>query len=226
MYERIPSEFEAFYPDPLNLWLAFNVAPSTMESSSSSATSPTGALRLNPPGTTGHSSPSVQQTALVATWDIEYATGKVTYGPGLLSCLRPSPHRCPDYRSFNKIVLPEYIPIIAASIQSGLENGQMVVQDFQVRAADGQILWLESRGHAVMINGVPTRPPRPDHRHHRPQEKRRSSRRQRSPLSRPRRPQPSGHLDGRARMEASPTPIRASSTTSASPLKRSAAWAG
>jgi PAS domain S-box-containing protein len=32
----------------------------------------------------------------------------------------------------------------------------MVVQDFQVRAADGRTLWLESRGHAVMVDGVPT----------------------------------------------------------------------
>jgi PAS domain S-box-containing protein len=32
----------------------------------------------------------------------------------------------------------------------------MVVQDFQVRAADGRILWLESRGHAVMVDGAPT----------------------------------------------------------------------
>jgi PAS domain S-box-containing protein len=30
------------------------------------------------------------------------------------------------------------------------------VQDFQVSAADGRILWLESRGHAVIVNSAPT----------------------------------------------------------------------
>ena len=33
----------------------------------------------------------------------------------------------------------------------------MIVQDFPVRAADGRILWVESRGQAVMVDGVPTR---------------------------------------------------------------------
>ncbi len=99
---------------------------------------------------------SVQQAALVATWEIEYATGKVTYGAGSYPVFGHPLADIPDYRAFKKIVLPEYIPIIAASIQGGVASGKLTSQEFQVRAADGRILWLESRGYAVMTDGVPT----------------------------------------------------------------------
>jgi PAS domain S-box-containing protein len=157
MYERIPSEFEAFYPDPLKLWLSIQCRPFD-----------DGIVLFFRDITDRQQSDlilreqqellaAVQQGALVATWDIEYATGKVTYGPGSYPVFGHPLSEIPDYRSFKKIVLPEYIPIIAASIQSGLQNGQLVVQDFQVRGANGDILWLESRGHAVVVNGTPSR---------------------------------------------------------------------
>ncbi len=152
----IPSEFEAFYPDPLNLWISVQCRPFddgivlffrdiTDRRQAEAVVQEQQDLLA-----------SIQKTALVATWDIEYATGKVTYGAGSYPVFGHPLADVPDYRAFKKIVLSEYIPIIAASIQGGIESGQMVVQDFQVRAADGRILWLESRGHAVMADGVPT----------------------------------------------------------------------
>ena len=155
MEEGIASEFEAFYPDPLNLWLSIQCRPFE------------GGIVVFFRDITGrrHADAilreqqdllaSVQKTALVATWEIEYATGKVTYGTGSYPVFGHPLEDVPDYRAFKKILLPEYIPIIAASIQGGVESGKMTVQEFQVRAADGRILWLESRGHAVMVNGVP-----------------------------------------------------------------------
>jgi PAS domain S-box-containing protein len=156
MDEGIPGEFEAFYPDPLNLWLSIQCRPfddgivfffrDITERRQADAI-----LQQQQDLLT-----SVQQTALVATWEIEYSTGKVTYGVGSYPVFGHPLDEIPDYRAFKKIVLPEYIPIIAASIQGGVESGGLTAQEFQVRAADGRILWLESRGHAVMANGVPT----------------------------------------------------------------------
>lgn len=155
MEEGIASEFEAFYPDPLNLWLAIQCRPFE------------GGIVLFFRDITDRRQAdiilrqqqdllaSVQKTALVATWEIEYATGKVTYGTGSYPVFGHPLADVPDYRAFKKILLPEYIPIIAASIQGGVETGGLTVQEFQVRAADGRILWLESRGHAVMVDGVP-----------------------------------------------------------------------
>jgi PAS domain S-box-containing protein len=156
MDEGIPGEFEVFYAAPLNLWVSLQCRPFddgiviffrdiTARRESDLVVSQQQELLS-----------SIQQTALVATWDIEYATGKVTYGAGSYPVFGHPLADIPDYHSFKKIVLPEYIPIIAASIHGGVKSGEMVVQDFQVRAADGRILWLESRGHAVIVDGVPT----------------------------------------------------------------------
>jgi PAS domain S-box-containing protein len=156
MDEGIPGEFEVFYAAPLNLWVSLQCRPFddgiviffrdiTARRESDLVLSQQQELLS-----------SIQQTALVATWDIEYATGRVTYGVGSYPVFGHPLADIPDYHSFKKIVLPEYIPIIAASIHGGVKSGEMVVQDFQVRAADGRILWLESRGHAVIVDGVPT----------------------------------------------------------------------
>jgi PAS domain S-box-containing protein len=156
MDQGIPGEFDVFYPDPLNLWLSIQSRPFD-----------DGIVLFFRDITDRRQADivfqqqqdllaSIQKTALVATWNIEYATSKVTYGAGSYPVFGHPLADIPDYRAFKKIVLPEYIPIIASSIQGGLHTGQMVVQDFQVRAADGRILWLESRGHAVMVDGVPT----------------------------------------------------------------------
>src|SRR5258708_1737368 len=156
MDEGIPGEFEAFYPDPLNLWLSVQCRPFddgivlffrdvTDRRQAETVLQEQQDLLA-----------SIQKTALVATWDVEYATGKITYGAGSYPVFGHPLADISDYRSFKKNLLPEYIPIIAASIKIGVETGQMVVQDFQVQAADGRILWLERRGHAVMVDGVPT----------------------------------------------------------------------
>ena len=156
MDEGAPSEFEAFYPDPLNLWLSIQCRPFE------------DGIVVFFRDITGrrHADEilqqqqdllaSVQQTALVATWEIEYPTGKVTYGTGSYPVFGHPLADVPDYRAFKKILLPEYIPIIAASIQGGIQSGEVTAQEFQVRAADGRILWLESRGYAVMVDGAPT----------------------------------------------------------------------
>jgi PAS domain S-box-containing protein len=156
MDQGAPSEFEAFYPDPLNLWLSIQCRPFE------------DGIVVFFRDITGrrHADEilqqqqdllaSVQQTALVATWEIEYPTGKVTYGTGSYPVFGHPLADIPDYRAFKKILLPEYIPIIAASIQGGIQSGEVTAQEFQVRAADGRILWLESRGYAVMVDGVPT----------------------------------------------------------------------
>jgi PAS domain S-box-containing protein len=157
MDEGIPSEFEAFYPDPFNLWLTIQCRPYD------------GGVVIFFRDTTARRKSdlilrqqqellaSVQQTALAATWDIDYVTGKATYGTGSYPVFGHPFADVPDYRAFKKIVLPESLPAIATAIQSAVETGLMVVQEFQVRAKDGSILWLESRGQAVLVDGQPTR---------------------------------------------------------------------
>ena len=221
MDEGVAGEFEAFYPDPLNLWLSIQCRPFE-----------DGVVLFFRDITDRRQADlvlqqqqellaSIQNTSLVATWDIEYATGKVTYGAGSYPVFGHPLSDVPDYRAFKKIVLPEYIPIIAATIQSGIKHGQLVAQEFQVRAADGRILWLESRGHAVMDNGVPThlRGLTIDITARKKNEEALVASEARYRVLADLNPQA---IWMGAPTAASPTPISSSSTTSASPSKTSA----
>lgn len=156
MNEGIAAEFEDFYPDPLNLSLAIQVRPfedgivvffrdiTERQQSDAALVQQQELLSV------------VQQASRVATWDVDYTTGKVTFGIGSYPVFGHPLANIPHFGAFKKILPSEYLPIIASCTQAAIESGEMIVQEFQVRAADGKLLWLESRGQAVKVNGVPT----------------------------------------------------------------------
>jgi PAS domain S-box-containing protein len=157
MGQGIPGEFETFYPEPLNLWLAVQTRPFE-----------DGIVVFFRDVTARHQSDlilkqqqdllaSVQHTALVATWDVDFATGNVTFGPGSYPVFGHPLTAIPHFGTFKKILAPEYLSIIKNCVQMAVETGQMIVQEFQVKAADGHALWLESRGQAVFVDGKPSR---------------------------------------------------------------------
>ncbi len=157
MYEGIAGDFEEFYPDPLNLWLAIQIRPSTdgvviFFRDITARRQAQNDLQIQQELLT-----NVQHTARVATWDIDIATGEVTYGPGSYPIFGHALAETPTLDSFMQIILPEYVPIIDALIQKTIATGEMIVVDCPLRAADGSIVWVESRGHAVQIDGVGTR---------------------------------------------------------------------
>ena len=59
----------------------------------------------------------VQQSALVATWDVELATGKVTFGDSSYPVFGHPFSDLPDLDAFTNYVLPEYVPIVAELIR-------------------------------------------------------------------------------------------------------------
>lgn len=154
MLQGIPSEFEEFYPEPLNLWLALQLRPfddgvvvffrdiTARRHATATLTRQEELLSV------------VQQAARVATWDIDYATGKVTFGAGSYPVFGHPLESIPHFGAFKHILLPEYLPVIAQCMKTAIETGEVVAQEFQVRAADGSTLWLESRGRAVLKDGV------------------------------------------------------------------------
>jgi PAS domain S-box-containing protein len=157
MNEGIASEFEDFYPDPLNLWLSIQIRPSddgiVVFFRDITATQQSDAVLVQQQELLS----VVQQASRIATWDVDYATGKVTYGIGSYPVFGHPLADIPDFRAFKKILLPEYLPIIVNCVQAAVETGEMIMQEFQVRAADDRLLWLENRGQVVKVNGVPTR---------------------------------------------------------------------
>jgi len=153
MYQSIAAEFEDFYPEPLNLWFSFQVRPfddgivvffrdiTARREAMAALTRQQELLSV------------VQQASRVATWDIDYATGGITFGTGSYPVFGHPLENLPHFGAFKKILVPEYLPIIAQCMKTAIETGELIVQEFQVRAADGKVLWLESRGQAIMENG-------------------------------------------------------------------------
>jgi PAS domain S-box-containing protein len=155
MDEGIPGEFEAFYPEPFNLWLSIQCRPYD-----------DGMVLFFRDVTARHQSDqvlkrqqdllaSVQQTARAATWDIDYATGKATYGAGSYPVFGHPLADIPDARVFKKFLLPKYLPTIASAVQAAVETGQMIVVECQIQAADGRVLWIENRGQIISVGGKP-----------------------------------------------------------------------
>ncbi len=153
--EGIPGEFEDFYPEPLNLWLSVQVRPAddgiviffrdiTARRQAQQAIEYQQDLLSK-----------VQQTALASTWDIDLNTGKITPGAGAYPVFGRPHEEIPDLETFARFVLPEYIPVLMDQIRRASETGELITIDLPIRAADGSIRWIESRGQAIMDNGTP-----------------------------------------------------------------------
>lgn len=156
MDEGIGGELDFFYPAPLNLWLYVQCRP--FEEGVAVFFRDITARRHADMVLEEQQQllASIQHTAHLATWDIEYATGKVTYGAGSYPVFGHPLASVSDLHSFEEILLPEYREVVRGAIHHGVETGRMIVQDFQVRASNGQHLWLESRGRAAYVDGKPT----------------------------------------------------------------------
>jgi PAS domain S-box-containing protein len=157
MNDGLAGEFEDFYPDPLNLWLSIQIRPSDE-----------GVAIFFRDITARHQYDLalkqqqellsvVQQSALVATWDVELATGKVTFGDGSYPVFGHPFADLPDLHAFTNHVLPEYVPIVSELIRRTSQTGEMIVTDFPICSATGSILWIECRGQALIVDGVATR---------------------------------------------------------------------
>ena len=157
MNDGLAGEFEDFYPEPLNLWLSIQMRPSdegvaiffrdiTARRQADLALKQQQDLLS-----------VVQQSALVATWDVDLATGQITFGDGSYPVFGRPFADLPDLIAFTNFVLPDYVPIVSELIRRTSETGEMIVTDFPIRAASGNILWIECRGQALMVDGVATR---------------------------------------------------------------------
>jgi PAS domain S-box-containing protein len=157
MEEGEASEFEAFYPDFLNLWLSIQCRPSeqgiviffrdiTHRRESETALRQQHDLLA-----------AIQHAARVATWDIDLLTGKITFGPGSYPIAGHPLHEIPTLDSFLKLVQPGYVELIQRSIQQAVETGEMAVVDVQVVSPEGNLVWVENRAQAVMEAGFRTR---------------------------------------------------------------------
>ncbi|HEY0161083.1 MAG TPA: PAS domain-containing protein [Edaphobacter sp.] len=157
MHDRIASEIEDFYPEPLNKWLAIQIRPSDegvvlFFRDVTSRREARLALRQQ-----SDLLSVVQQNARVATWDADLATGKITWGIGSYPVFGHPFSQLPNLHSFLNHIAREYITLISDQVKRTRQTGEMIVLDFPIRAEDGSQLWIECRCRAHLVNGVAER---------------------------------------------------------------------
>jgi PAS domain S-box-containing protein len=108
---------------------------------------------------------TVQQAACMATWDLDLTTGIITYGPGSYPVYGHPLDTITTRESFRAIVVPAHrerviqaltgsSPVAGPTLVAGSTQGAMVTVDYQVTAADGSLIWIESRGQKIGPSGT------------------------------------------------------------------------
>ncbi len=100
---------------------------------------------------------AVQSAAAIATWTLDLCTGEVRYGMGSQPVYGHPLENVATQAAFRSIVHPDYQGPLAATIDAALVSGDRFTMDLEVIGADGQPLWVEVRGQAILNDeGVAT----------------------------------------------------------------------
>jgi PAS domain S-box-containing protein len=162
MNEGVTTEFEAYYAEPLNIWLNITCRPSddgivlfcrdiTAERAAKQAL-------LDQQATLAF----VQQTARVATWQIDLATSTVTFGPGSASVFGRDNAEIATIHQWEQIIHPDDLLRVREATQRALVSREVTIVDYRVLSSEGIFLWVEGRrtptydsaGTATHIRGV------------------------------------------------------------------------
>ncbi len=147
---------EVYSPAPVNAWLSLHSEPTadgivvffrdiTEEKQREQAISSQQELLA-----------AVQEVARLATWEVDVLSENITYGPGSFPVLG---HPLSEVGTLNERVgflEPGFAEKYRAVIAQAVETGKMMVLEVAVKAADGSILWIESRGQ--LVPGTEARP--------------------------------------------------------------------
>lgn len=157
MNEGVPGDFEDFSPAPLNLWLAIQMRPSDegvaiFFRDITARRQADLALRQQRDLLS-----AVQQAARVATWDVDLATGKITYGDSSHPVFGRAFVELPDLQTFRRYIPAEYLANLSNLVKQTRQTGEMIVTSFPIVCARGSLLWIECRCQALIVDGIATR---------------------------------------------------------------------
>ena len=164
MDDRIPSEFEDFYPEPLNLWLNVQCRPSDdgivvfFRDVTSEHTSRQ--ILLDQQATLAF----VQQTARVATWDMDLIKRTVKFSEGSYPVYGRPFSEITTIDDLDKIIRPSDLLHVQEDAKRAIDTGTISVVDYQVTTPQGGALWVECRrvpvynssGVATHLRGMTT----------------------------------------------------------------------
>jgi PAS domain S-box-containing protein len=149
MYERIAGEFEDFYPEPLNIWLNIQCIPSddgiVIFFRDVTAARASKQILLDQQAVLSF----VQQTARVATWEIDLSTGNMTFSDGSYPVFGRPCSEITSIEDFRKNVQPEHRSLVQAATRNALSTGEIATVDYQIITSEGETRWVEGRGVPV-----------------------------------------------------------------------------
>jgi PAS domain S-box-containing protein len=150
MVDRVPSDLEDFYPEPLNLWLSVQCRPSddgiVVFFRDVSEQRKAHQALLDQQNTLAF----VQETARVATWRADFIARTITFAQGSYAVFGHPPQNLRTFDDLIRHVHPDDIDRVIQAARSNLRAGNPVIVDFRVIAADGSVLWVEARGLPVL----------------------------------------------------------------------------
>ncbi|HEU4635729.1 MAG TPA: PAS domain-containing protein [Edaphobacter sp.] len=157
MQDNLATEFEEFYPQPLNLWLSIQIKPSDdgviifFRDITARRESDLALIRQR------DLLAVVQQTAHVATWDVDLSTGKIQYGIGSYPVFGHPFEEVSNLRSLRRHIPAEHLSTVDDMLRHTRQTGEIVVADFPVRVHDGSLRWIEARCQAITTEGQTSR---------------------------------------------------------------------
>ena len=162
MHDRIPGEFEDFYPEPLNLWLNIQCRPSDdgivvfFRDISAERRDKQALLQQR------ETLAFVQETASTATWELDLTSGSMRFGDGSFPVFGPPCAQITSLELWEQIIAPEDLPRVRNATRQTIDSGQVVTVDYRIITPDGSTRWVESyraprynhAGEATHIRGV------------------------------------------------------------------------
>lgn len=151
MDERVTTHFVAYYPAPLNKWFSVKASPSdegivvffqdvTEEKRAEQLLEEQRDLVA-----------FVQQTAHTAFWEVDVATGELSFGSSSYEVFGHPLSSLRTMDDFLRTVHPADLEMVVRNAERAITSGETMVQEFRVIASDGRVLWLEARGKTVLV---------------------------------------------------------------------------
>jgi PAS domain S-box-containing protein len=164
MDEGVASEFETFYPNPLNLWLSVQCRPFeggiVLFFRDVTAQRVSRQILLEQQATLAF----VQQTARVATWEMDLVNRTVKFGEGSYPVYGRPFSELTTIDDLDKIIQPSDLVHVQQDAKRAIDTNTVSIVDYEVFTPEGGTLWVECRrvpvynsaGLATHLRGMTT----------------------------------------------------------------------
>jgi PAS domain S-box-containing protein len=153
MNEGLTSEFEAYYPAPLDRYFSIESRPSEegivlffRDITDRRLWEQEIRAQQNLLG-------AVQQGALVATWSLDPANGKIDYGQGSFPVFGHPLEELSTLPRLLEVVSPAHRERVLEITRAAVKVRTLFTIDFEVVARDGSKVWVECRGQVLEESG-------------------------------------------------------------------------